>query len=186
MSPDSKAFIIASPLILLSLLSSFIHMGGMRITGIEIESSTPSIERAILPLKGCSYISKEMSEAVRRIDSLCYIDSTATSFSDGTVHIVPEYRDGGILALSSDGLFLVFSDSADELDLRDIPQLLSIYPSVYIDDEELRFFESFGFDHEFFAREAEEGNRASSIRHALDDNVSDKGVADSAPLGFEG
>ena len=52
MSPDRKALAASAPLIFLFLIASFSHLGGMRISDVEIDHPTPSIEGMLLPLKG--------------------------------------------------------------------------------------------------------------------------------------
>ena len=185
MSPDRKALAASAPLIFLFLIASFSHLGGMRISDVEIDHPTPSIEGMLLPLKGMSFLSSSRVEAERRIEGLPYVESVRTELIDGRLAVRAGYRSDGIIALSEKGAYIVFSDSAEPLALRDIPSLLSIYPSVMLDAEAYDFFVRFGFDHDFFAREAGESAQPSSIRHALDVNVSDMGAVYALPAGIE-
>ena len=187
MSPDRKAIILTSPLLAISIVAAFSHLGGLRISDIETTATTPAIESHLLPLKGLPYLSSERSDAIKAIEELGYIEGVGSSIEDGTLRIVPEYKADGIVVLSGNGAFVVYPGEAVAVDLKDVPYLISVYPYAEIGNEEMDFFISFGFDYDFFAGEAGEAGLPSSIHHALDDNVSDKGaVSKVLPPGFEG
>ena len=187
MSPDRKALIFTSPLIMLSLAAAFLNLGIMRISEVRISCSTPSIEKAAIPMKGLSYLSRARLEAEHEIESLGYVESVESRFSKGAFQIMPSYRDDGIIVLSGNDAFVVYPSDTVAVEKRDVPALLSVYPAVEIGKEEFDFFTLFGFDYDYFIREVREESVPSSIQHALDDNVSDmKALQTGLHSGIEG
>ena len=130
----------AGSLFILAMLTSaavyavLSYMPFSAITSVSVDG-TPSLERIFLPLAGSSYLSSRRFWAEIAASALPYVDDVSIALDNGKASVAAEYRKDGVMIASHEKVYIVYPDSAEEIDFEDVPFLMGLYPIVEVGDD---------------------------------------------------
>lgn len=133
------ALLLIPGVLVISLYIAISYLPLLTVRSIEIPYPAASVMRALLPMKGRSYLSASRNAAASEIATLPYIEDVSMRYEKGTLEVSPSLREGGIILASDRRAAVLFGSELFSVSLEDIPVLSGIYPVVGIDDAYLEY-----------------------------------------------
>lgn len=133
------ALLLIPGVLVISLYITISYLPLLTVRSIDIPYPAASVMRALLPMKGRSYLSASRNAAASEIATLPYIEDVSMRYEKGTLEVSPSFREGGILLASDRRAAVLFGSELFSVSLEDIPVLSGIYPVVGIDDAYLEY-----------------------------------------------
>lgn len=133
------ALLLIPGVLVISLYIAISYLPLLTVRSIDIPYPAASVMRALLPMKGRSYLSASRNAAASEIATLPYIEDVSMRYEKGTLEVSPSFREGGILLASDRRAAVLFGSELFSVSLEDIPVLSGIYPVVGIDDAYLEY-----------------------------------------------
>ena len=133
------ALLLIPGVLVISLYIAISYLPLLTVRSIDIPYPAASVMRALLPMKGRSYLSASRNAAASEIATLPYIEDVSMRYEKGTLEVSPSLREGGIILASDRRAAVLFGSELFSVSLEDIPVLSGIYPVVGIDDAYLEY-----------------------------------------------
>lgn len=133
------ALLLIPGVLVISLYIAISYLPLLTVRSIDIPYPAASVMRALLPMKGRSYLSASRNAAASEIATLPYIEDVSMRYEKGTLEVSPSFREGGIILASDRRAAVLFGSGLFSVSLEDIPVLSGIYPVVGIDDAYLEY-----------------------------------------------
>ena len=133
------ALLLIPGVLVISLYIAISYLPLLTVRSIDIPYPAASVMRALLPMKGRSYLSASRNAAASEIATLPYIEDVSMRYEKGTLEVSPSFREGGIILASDRRAAVLFGSELFSVSLEDIPVLSGIYPVVGIDDAYLEY-----------------------------------------------
>ncbi len=133
------ALLLIPGVLVISLYIAISYLPLLTVRSIDIPYPAASVMRALLPMKGRSYLSASRNAAASEIATLPYIEDVSMRYEKGTLEVSPSFREGGIVLASDRRAAVLFGSGLFSVSLEDIPVLSGIYPVVGIDDAYLEY-----------------------------------------------
>ena len=133
------ALLLIPGVLVISLYIAISYLPLLTVRSIDIPYPAASVMRALLPMKGRSYLSASRNAAASEIATLPYIEDVSMRYEKGTLEVSPSFREGGIILASDRRAAVLFGSDLFSVSLEDIPVLSGIYPVVGIDDAYLEY-----------------------------------------------
>ena len=133
------ALLLIPGVLVISLYIAISYLPLLTVRSIDIPYPAASVMRALLPMKGRSYLSASRNAAASEIATLPYIEDVSMRYEKGTLEVSPSLREGGIVLASDRRAAVLFGSELFSVSLEDIPVLSGIYPVVGIDDAYLEY-----------------------------------------------
>ena len=133
------ALLLIPGVLVISLYIAISYLPLLTVRSIDIPYPAASVMRALLPMKGRSYLSASRNAAALEIATLPYIEDVSMRYEKGTLEVSPSFREGGIILASDRRAAVLFGSELFSVSLEDIPVLSGIYPVVGIDDAYLEY-----------------------------------------------
>ena len=133
------ALLLIPGVLVISLYIAISYLPLLTVRSIDIPYPAASVMRALLPMKGRSYLSASRNAAASDIATLPYIEDVSMRYEKGTLEVSPSFREGGIVLASDRRAAVLFGSGLFSVSLEDIPVLSGIYPVVGIDDAYLEY-----------------------------------------------
>ena len=133
------ALLLIPGVLVISLYIAISYLPLLTVRSIDVPYPAASVMRALLPMKGRSYLSASRNAAASEIATLPYIEDVSMRYEKGTLEVSPSFREGGIILASDRRAAVLFGSGLFSVSLEDIPVLSGIYPVVGIDDAYLEY-----------------------------------------------
>ena len=133
------ALLLIPGVLVISLYIAISYLPLLTVRSIDVPYPAASVMRALLPMKGRSYLSASRNAAASEIATLPYIEDVSMRYEKGTLEVSPSFREGGIILASDRRAAVLFGSELFSVSLEDIPVLSGIYPVVGIDDAYLEY-----------------------------------------------